>query len=196
MQKIMEQPLAIRIFHWSFVGATLIVLLTSFLKVFREYNFLNWPDTTTSFYHQTSGLLLFFLIIFRIYYSLISGMWTYDIPIKKEFASFLELSRYYAFLTEQKPPVFPKYNIAQKLTFLSWFFVVLIQTITGLILAFPEESKTIVSLVFGNLQMVRVIHFLTFAYFVITIIPHVYLVLVEDPAKLQAMFTGYLQRKE
>ncbi|MBS3968753.1 MAG: cytochrome b/b6 domain-containing protein [Clostridia bacterium] len=195
MQKIMEQPLAIRIFHWSFASAALIVFLTSFLKVYREYNFLNWPDTTTSFYHQTSGLVLFFLVIVRIYYSIISGMWKYDLPKKKEFASFLDLSRYYVFLTEKKPPIFPKYNIVQKLTFLSWIFVVLIQAITGLILAFPQESKTIVSFVFGNLQMVRVIHFLAFVYFAITIIPHVYLVFVEDPAKLQAMFTGYLKKK-
>jgi len=190
----MFQPLSIRIFHWSFAAMALAIFLTSFLKVFREYNFFPWPEITISFYHQIFGLVLFFLVIFRVYYSIISGMWKYDLPTKKEFGTFLELSKYYAFLTEKRPPIFTKYNIIQKLTFISWFFVILIQTITGLMLAFPEASLAIVFLAFGTLQMVKVVHFLTFVYFVITLLPHLYLVLVEDPAKLQAMFTGYLKK--
>lgn len=191
----MEQPLAIRIFHWLFFGTALIVIFTSFLKVFRIGSVFGWPETTVSFYHQTSGFAFFYLIVFRVYYSLITGSWRQEIPTINEFKTAPAFLKYFSFLTETKPPVFPKYNIGQKLVFLSWAVLVILQTITGVILMFPIQTKPVVSFLFGSLQMVRLVHFLLFAYFFITVLIHIYLVFTEDPAKLQAMFTGYLKKK-
>jgi len=59
---------------------------------------------------------------------------------------------------------------------------------------FPDGTVRLQRML-GGLNTLRSIHFLVAAFFAGTIPFHLYLVFSEDPAKLQAIFTGYVQKE-
>jgi Ni/Fe-hydrogenase 1 B-type cytochrome subunit len=96
------------------------------------------------------------------------------------------------FLSEPHPN-FGKYNPGQRLLFCSWAVVLVIGGIAGLAAYFPQQAIPINKL-YGGLPGIKWVKYLTAVFFAATIPIHLYLVFSEDPAKLQAIFTGYVRK--
>lgn len=195
-KKILLNPLPVRIFHWTLV-ISLVFAISSGLQI----SFVKPLTTirTVRFIHISSGLIALAIIIYRVGYALISGDYINFIITKKDIKTAPRFIKYYVFMEENLPPLDTKYNIGQKITFLSWLGVILFLSFGGILILnsffitkgnmFFPISRIILP---KRLRMAK--YFLTI-YLVITIMLHIYLALTSDIAKTQAMFTGWVQKK-
>ena len=141
---------------------------------------------------QTSvGFLAAGLFISWVYFNIVTQAYQ-DILFRwRDLRDFKGLMKYYLFI-EKKPPVHGKYNSGQRLIFTSWFIVFIFMLLTGLLLYSTSHGLVLPVPVID--QKVRFYHFLGALWFVGTVPLHIYLVLTEDPAKFQAMITGWIKK--
>ena len=188
------QPLFIRVFHWLFAAALVVIMYTG-LYIHYPVNILGFVDMRRAQMGMyTTVYIALFLLVARVYY----GIMTRDIRNillnREDIQNLPGFFKFYFFLAEKEPP-HAKYNPGQKLIFTSWLLAFGFQAITGFILYDTGRLGWLLPC-FGGLQNLKYLHYLVFLYFVATTMVHVYLALSEDPAKLQAMFTGHMRRKE
>lgn len=190
-QKVLFHSRTTRVFHWLFAGSMIMLLITGL--------YIHHPVDLGTFYNMGTAVVLqkFFgvvastLVFSWVYYQIVTQAYK-DIAFKfRDAADFMGLLKYYLFM-EDKPPVYGKYNAGQRIMYTSWFFVFLFMFVTGLVLYWTDVGN--LPQVPVSLQKVRFYHFLAALWFMGTIPVHIYLVLTEDPAKLQAMFTGWLKK--
>ncbi|MHB8170412.1 MAG: cytochrome b/b6 domain-containing protein [Thermincolia bacterium] len=188
------QPLFIRFFHWSF-AATIIVLIYTGLYNHYPINILGFADMgNIRIIKYMVSYVALFLLIARIYYGIVTRDIDHIIFNRQDLKDLPGFFRYYFFLAPKEPP-HAKYNPGQKLIFTSWILIFGFSAITGFILYDHGYFGWLLPM-FGGLQYLRFLHYLVFLYFLATTMLHVYLAVSEDPAKLQAMFTGHMRRKE
>ena len=190
-EKVYIQSLPNRLFHWSsFVMVTM--LLISGFYISHPVNLGDAYDLDIAVFVQTAAAFLQSGIFFAwVYHHMVTGAYQ-DIRFRwRDAADFRGLLKYYFFM-EKKPPVHGKYNAGQRLVYTSWFFVFIFLFLTGLILYSVNFGYVLRFAV--AIQKVRYYHFLGALWFLGTVPVHIYLVLTEDPAKLQAMFTGWVRR--
>jgi len=190
--KVMIQSGFNRIFHWLMFLSIMLLLISGFY-IHNPFNLGVLLDMGTNVLVQlAAGFFASAVFAGWVYYYLVTGSYT-DVWFRiQDIADFRGLMKYYFFL-EEKPPVHGKYNAGQRLIFTSWFFVFIFMFLTGLALYMMNYNNIIP---FGIIpQKIRLYHFLGALWFLGTVPLHIYLALTEDPAKLQAIFTGWIRKK-
>ena len=189
--KIYIQSRLNRTFHWITV-VNVILLLTSGFYIHNPVDLGNTYSMDVNVLIQTvTAFLQSGIVAAWVYYKLVTGS-DKDIVFRTRDINDLKGLLKYYFFVENKPPVHGKYNAGQRLVFTSWFIVFLFMFLTGLL---------IYSVNFGYMvpfpiimQKIRFYHYLGALWFLGTVPVHIYLVFTEDPAKLQAMFTGWVRK--
>lgn len=190
--KLLLQPGLVRLCHWILVTCIFTLLFTGFY-LDRPWPWLHLPLHMVRQVHMIFGVTLVFNFLTQVYYYLYTGKYTEMILRRRDLADVPSFLRYVLFITA-KHPNYGRYNPGQKLLFMSWMLAILLSATTGSNLIFPDNTLWLQRLL-GGLQTVRVIHYFAAVFFATTVVLHVYLVFTEDPAKLQAMFTGYILKE-
>lgn len=190
--KLLLQPLPVRIFHWV-MAVCIFVLLFTGLYIHNPFTYIHLPMNITRKIHTMFGLVLITNLAGQIYYYFVTKKFTEILLLPGDIANLRSFTRYVLFITDGHPN-FGRYNPGQKWLFTSWGLAVLLASFTSMLLIFPENTFWL-QLKLGGLNTVRVLHFLVAAFFAATIPLHFYLVFTESPAKLQAIFTGYVEKE-
>ncbi len=190
--KLLLQPLPVRIFHWVMFAAVMTLLATG-LYLHAPPAWLRLPVSLMRELHGIAAAALLVNMALQIYYYARTGKHTEVLLLPGDWANVRSFLRYYLFVTAHHPN-YGRYNPGQKALFTAWGLVILAAAATGAALAFPGDTTGLQRLL-GGLNAIRGIHFLVAAFFAASIPFHLYLVFTEEPAKLQAMFTGYIQKE-
>ena len=190
--KLLLIPLPLRIFHWVMVAAVLVLLFTG-LYLGNPPVWLILPFSLMRKLHGLLAVVLMTNLAGQIYYYAFRGKWTEILLLPRDWAHVRSFLRYYLFITE-KHPNFGRYNPGQKLLFTIWGLAVLLASLTGSALLFPDDTLWLQKLL-GGLNTIRIAHYFVAVVFAGSIPLHLYLVFTEDPAHLQAIFTGYIQKE-
>lgn len=191
--KLLLQPLPIRVFHWIMFVCVMILLFTGF--------YLHSPLTSIMLtislvrkVHGMFGLILIANLAGQIYYYCVTKKFTEILFMPGDFVNMRSFTRYVLFITDGHPN-YGRYNPGQKMLFTIWGLAVLLAAFTSMILLFPDNTFWIQRFL-GGLNVVRTVHYFIAILFAASIPLHFYLVFTEDPAKLQAMFTGYVNKEK
>ena len=188
--KLLLNPLAIRIFHW------IMVLTVSYLVITGLY--LHDPKVNLPFgllrkTHLLAGIILIINLLGQIYYYSITGKYTEVLFTTRDIPNLRSFFRYSLFIADNHPN-YGRYNPGQKGLFTVWSLVVILSGLAALPHLLPDYASWL-SRPLGGLMGSRVIFYAITMFFLVTIPLHLYLVFTEDPAKLQAMFSGYLKKE-
>jgi len=190
--KLLLQPLPVRVFHWIMFVCVMTLLFTGFY-LHSPMPSIKLPLSLVRKVHGMFGLILIANLVGQIYYYTVTKKFTEILFLPGDFANMRSFTRYVLFITDGHPN-FGRYNPGQKILFTSWGLAVLVAAFTSMILLFPERTfwfqRTL-----GGLNVVRITHYFIAIFFAASIPLHFYLVFTEDPAKLQAMFTGYVNKE-
>lgn len=187
--KLLIQPLTVRICHWIMVACIIILLFTG-LYMNAPYEPIQLKLRTIRELHSICAAVLIVNFGIQLYYYLFTAKWTEILFLRRDLTSSKSLIRYMLFITDGLPN-YGRYNPGQKLLYTIWLLGILSAIITGTALFLPSDAIALQRLL-GGLNTVRVMHFGVAVLFASSIPVHIYLVLTENPAKLQAMFTGYI----
>lgn len=188
--KILRNPGILRLLHWTHVLLTLLMALTGF---YLDRPFLPPYVLRVSrvrLVHLTFASSLVASLLLYLVYLWSSGSWRDVVPGRPDWRAFGGTLRHELLLSDVMP-MHGKYQILQKLLYLSFIPALLLQTVTGWALAShgTRSGALIISLSRG-LQQVRLIHYFLALYLVVTATLHFYRVLAE-PGLLTAMVTGW-----
>ncbi len=190
--KLLLHPLPVRIFHWTMVACVTTLLLTG-LYFHSPPAWLLLPVNLLRELHGAAAAVLIVNFAGQIYYYVYTGKFTEIVFLPRDWANMRSFLRYFLFVTEHHPN-FGRYNPGQKALFTAWWLAITAAAVTGAAQMFPDDAVGLQRLL-GGLNACRSVHFLVAAFFVATIPFHLALVFTEDPAKLQAIFTGYVQKE-
>lgn len=190
--KLLLHPLPIRIFHWTMVTCVTVLLFTG-LYIHSPPVWLRLPMGLMRELHGAFAAVLAVNLAGQIYYYVRTGKYTEIVLLPGDWANVRSFLRYYLFITEHHPN-YGRYNPGQKALFTAWGLVTVAAAFTGAALMFPDDTTRLQRLL-GGLNAIRSGHFLVAAFFAASIPFHLYLVFTEEPAKLQAIFTGYVQKE-
>lgn len=188
--KLLLQPLPVRIFHWVMFSCVIGLLWTG-LYMNDPFEAVRLPLRTVRKVHAFLGLSLTANLAGQIYYYWRTTKWTELLFLTRDLVNIRSFARYVFFITGGHPN-YGRYNPGQKALFTLWGAAVLIAIVTGFTLLLPDMTTGLQRLLNG-LNTIRISHFGVAIFFAMSIPLHLYLVFTEDPAKLQAMFTGYIQ---
>ncbi|MDA8235754.1 MAG: cytochrome b/b6 domain-containing protein, partial [Clostridia bacterium] len=132
--------------------------------------------------------ILVTVALYKLFYVFHQGDLVKLIFRLRDLRSLPELIKYYIFLSKSMPTE-DKYNPGQKATYTLWFFLIVVQALTGFILYWPGPLGYLGHLL-GGMSLVRLVHYLVTWVFVSTVIVHVYLVFITGGKLLIAMITG------
>lgn len=190
--KLLLQPLPIRIFHWVMFVCVMVLLFTG-LYINNPISAITVPLNMVRKIHSMFGLILIANLLGQIYYYAVTKKFTEILLLPGDWVNMRSFTRYVLFITDGHPN-FGRYNPGQKWLFTSWGVAVLVASFTSMILLVPDKTSWL-QLHLGGLNTVRILHYFVAIFFAATIPLHFYLVFTEDPAKLQAIFTGYIEKE-
>lgn len=191
--KLLLQPLPVRIFHWTMVVCVVTLLCTGFY-LNNPLDVLHFPLRIVRKVHSLFGVILIFNLTGHMYYYLVTKKFTEIVFLPRDLSNLRSFARYALFITDGHPN-FGRYNPGQKLLFTLWWLTVLGASFTSMLLLFPDSTAGIWGQrLLGGLNRIRIVHYMVAVIFASSIPFHLYLVFTEDPAKLQAMFTGYVNK--
>lgn len=176
------------VFHWIFALAVLLLLASGYYISFPRVE-ADWPMGKIRLVHFVAASFLISSLVFRVYYIIIKRSWSNFLVGRKDLKTLVPLLKYYLFLSEEPRCLLPKYDVGQKLFYLSWALGGAFQFLTGLIMINPGRFTFVVNLL-GDQQTIRTFHFLVFIWFLISVPVHIYLSLTEDPSRARALLTG------
>ncbi len=188
--KLLLQPLPVRIFHWIMFAAV-VYLVASGLYLHDPWSFLPYREMRKT--HIIAGVILILNLGGQCYYYLVTGKYREIVFTRHDVPNLRSFFRYALFITENHPN-YGRYNPGQKVLFTSWGLVSLLSGGAALPYFFPEYASWL-SRPFGGLGGIRIIFYGITMFFLATIPLHLYLVFTEEPAKLQAMFSGYVNKE-
>lgn len=191
--RVLFQPLPVRILHWSFCLSVTVLTATG---LYISYPLSLGPWFTmrdARFLHREFAFVSLAVVAIRLYYAFATGDYLNFAFCRGDGARAVQMLRYLLFLRES-PPRLDKYNVFQKLLFLSWLVVYLLEAAVGAILMSPPTYVGLLRPV-GGAQGARFLAYLGALWFLLTVPGHVYLAVTEDPGKLQAIFSGELREK-
>jgi thiosulfate reductase cytochrome b subunit len=189
-------PLGLRIMHWINAVA-IFIMIGSGWRIYNDdvlFGWLHFPDFLVIGKWAQYGLqwhffgMWIFVINGLVYltYGIASGRFRqklFPISLRETIASVGDALRLR--LTHEDLTV---YNAVQKILYLGVMLVGIFIVITGLCLWKPVQFSELASL-FGNFQIIRLIHFLCMSAIVVFVAVHVMLALLV-PQSLIAMLTG------
>lgn len=189
MKEAKEHPAAVKLthhIHWI----AMIVLGVSGYYIHSPWS--GFEMNSMRYIHFIAMYVLLFAWLFRIYYLFFgkdADMRDF-LPEKENRGKLIPMIAYYTFFRKTHPGT-GRYNPLQKTTYICWFFLLIIQGITGFALYVPSYPlfSWVITLL-GGLRMVRLVHYLILWLFIITIAIHVYLTFAEDLESFKVMFLG------
>jgi Ni/Fe-hydrogenase 1 B-type cytochrome subunit len=196
-----EHPGPAVLMHWVHLVSIIGLVITG-LDIHRP--FAAWPMATVRTIHF---LLMYFLVInlvVRIYWAFVgqgsashSNMargkirdYRYFGPEPENKGKLVEIVKYYLFMRKEHPAT-SKFNTLQKVTYVFWIPLIILQAITGFSIYGPTQAWPFFSSItmwLGGLQMVRNYHYLIMWVFILTVAIHVYLAVAEDASAFLLMF--------
>ncbi len=188
--KLLLHPLPVRIFHWIMFFSVTYLVITG-LYMHEPWAGLSYGAVRKT--HTLAGIILIMNLSGQIYYYISTGKYTEVLFMPRDFPNLRSFFRYALFVTENHPN-YGRYNPGQKVLFTAWGLVVLLSGFAALSFIFPEYESWL-SRPFGGLIGVRITFYTITMFFLATIPLHLMLVFTEDPAKLQAMFSGYVKKE-
>ncbi len=188
--KLLLHPLPVRIFHWIMVSAVTYLVITG-LYLHDPWSGLSYGLVRKT--HSLAGILLLLNLLGQTYYYFFTGKYTEVLFTRHDLPNLRSFLRYALFITEHHPN-YGRYNPGQKALFTSWVMAVVLASMAGLPYIFPEQASWL-SRPFGGLTGVRITFYGLTMFFLATIPLHIYLVFTEEPAKLQAIFSGYVNKE-
>ncbi len=188
--KLLLNPLAIRIFHWIMVLTVTYLVITG---LHLHDPKVNLPFGLLRKTHILAGIILIINLLGQIYYYSVTGKYTEVLFTTRDIPNLRSFFRYSLFIADNHPN-YGRYNPGQKGLFTVWGLAVILSGLAALPHLLPDYASWL-SRPLGGLIGSRVIFYAITMFFLATIPLHLYLVFTEDPAKLQAMFSGYLQKE-
>jgi len=188
--KLLLHPLPVRIFHWIMFAAVVYLVITG-LYLHEPWGALPYGVMRKT--HTLAGIILILNLGGQIYYYLATGKHREILFTRHDLPNLRSFFRYALFITENHPN-YGRYNPGQKVLFSSWGLAVLLSGVAALPYFFPEHASML-SRPFGGLGGIRIIYYGITMFFLATIPLHLYLAFTEEPAKLQAMFSGYVNKE-
>lgn len=180
-------PLWLKVTHWLHLVALVLLILTGFQLTYARTFFVFPTMRLARERHFYAGWLLFWILVARIYYLLATGTHRDFAVNRRDLQDLPRLMRYYLFLAPE-PPLYDGYNPGQKLLYSLFPWVLAFQALTGFVLYDPVRLEALwLHLWLLNLNTVRMLHYLTAWFFVVTVAAHLYLVLIEGLAALREM---------
>jgi len=196
--KVLQNTVAIRIFHWVFVTSLSTALLTGLQVSFAKPLFLSMR--TLRLIHMSGGLVAFSAMLYRIGYAFISGDYRNFSVNFQDLKTFPHLIRYYLFLEKRPPKLRTKYNVGQKFIFFTWILCVFYLTSAGILLYNSYFSQSLYNLHFFQKLLApvynRLLKYYITIYMISTIMLHIYLAHTEDIAKSRSIFKGWIKVKK
>lgn len=189
---VLTQPAAVRIFHWGFAFSLTGLILTG-VELHKPLSFLALPFSKVFVAHSVFAWLGLSFFTLRLVDMLLRKDTSF-LPTWKDIKSFPRLLAYYFFLRSTPPPA-GKYNSGQKLIFSSWLVLFAFVAFISMSSYWAGERLDWVPRLLGGFQVLRWIKFISLIYFSSTILLHIYLSFTEDLSRLQAMLSGYEQKK-
>lgn len=190
-----EHPVETRMYHWLHLISILILIFTGF---FIHYPFFKGSMATMRFLHFVSMYVLIFTFIIRLSYAFLSR--------RRDFRNFgLGLKTwkllpgqlmYYLFLKKEPPEGVEGFNPPQRLAYVFFAPLIVVQAITGFALYTPTMKYfTWFTAWAGGLEMVRVWHFCIMWVFILVLAIHVYLSLFEDFGQFKYMILSMVPKE-
>ena len=188
--KLLLQPLPVRIFHWIMFFAVMYLVITG-LYLHDPWSGLPYGAVRKT--HTLAGIILILNLFGQVCYYIFTGKYTEILFMLRDFPNLRSFFRYALFITENHPN-YGRYNPGQKALFTTWGLVVVITGFAALPFFSPEHESWL-SRPFGGLTGIRIVYYMITMFFLATIPLHLLLAFTEDPAKLQAIFSGYVDKK-
>lgn len=188
--KLLLHPLPVRFFHWL-MAITMTTLIFTGLYMNNPFLGKYIPMRMIHFIHSINGMILIANTLSQIYYYILTRKYTEVLFCPLDIANIRSLLRYYLFITDNHPN-YGRYNPGQKGLFTIFWLLILIASIVGLALLFLDQIIGLQKIMPG-LTTLRMIKYIIAMSLISAIILHLYLVFTESPARLQAMFTGYIK---
>lgn len=182
---VFYHSLPARILHWL-NSALLGLLITTGLYINNPalFPFFINMDMARKIHFIAMYLLIYGLII-RVYYSWVSGDYKNFLLKFREILDLPKVVAYYLFLSKTAPE-YERYNPAQKLLYLVWAILIIIQAITGFAIYKPMSAGKFFYFA-GTPVFMRQVHLLITWFFIITAALHVYLALISGWQTIKSM---------
>lgn len=188
--KVLRHPTLPRLTHWTHTFVTLALAFTGFDLAHPFLPPRLFPPKYARLSHSTLASAFTATFIFWLYYALLTGAWRTLIPNRRDWRTAGALLRYELLLAEDIP-MHGKYQLIQKMLYLSFHLVVVLQILTGWALAaHGTRSGALLIRLAGDLQRIRTVHHFAALYLVLTGTLHLYRALV-DPGLMVSMITGW-----
>ena len=187
-----DHPIFQRISHWINLIVFLVLGITGWF-IHDPY-----PGVSLSMIrglHIMFGYILIINGVWRFYYSFFGKYRDYDAILlnKEDVKVFWPQIKYYLFMG--KHPKTGKYNPLQKIAYIAFPIMAVVQIVTGAILYWPEQLSGYAEY-FGGLGAVRGVHYLFFWLFIALVGVHVYIVFTEAFEQFLFMFFGKIGHKK
>ncbi len=191
-----EHPVEARIYHYIHVVSMIALAFTGF---FIHYPFFKGSMSTMRFVHFVAMYVVVFNLIIRVSLAFLSKNRDY-----KNFGLGMIVWRnlfgtlgYYLFLKKELPKeVQGIYNPPQRLTYVLFIPLIILQAMTGFALYTPFAGYfTWLTSLVGGLEMVRVWHFSIMWVFILLTAVHVYLSLFEDFGQFKYMVLSMVPKE-
>ena len=188
--KLLLHPLPVRIFHWIMFFSVSYLVATG---LYLNDPWSGLPYGVVRKTHTLAGIILLLNFLGQIYYYLATGKYTEIILSRHDWPNLRSFFRYALFITEHHPN-YGRYNPGQKALFTMWALAVILSGMAALPYVFSEYASWL-GRPFGGLMGTRIVFYGIMMFFLATIPLHLYLAFTEEPAKLQAMFSGYVKKE-
>ena len=187
MAEIHRHPRWSRIIHWLHTISMLVLIFSGFYITYANRTFLFPNMRSARLGHFVAAYIITATFIARIYYNIAEKTYKNYLVTKADVREFPRLTKYYLFLTDELP-TYAIFNPGQKVMYLVWQPLLLVQAISGWLLYDSIRFQPI-WLTSGilSLNTLRIFHYLVALLFTITTAVHLYLVLTEDIEKLKYM---------
>lgn len=199
IKKAENHPLTAIVLHWAHLLSMGLLLISGW---YIHSPFFAGGMGIMRYIHFLAMYVVILVLLARIYWAFFGtphDFRNFALLQKENKSKFIPTLLYYAFIRKEHP-LTGKYNPMQKMTYLIWPILLILQALTGFalysgsifgisFLYAPDAMKWLIGLC-GGLANVRIIHYLIMWIFILTVAVHVYLALAEDIKEFAPMFFG------
>jgi Ni/Fe-hydrogenase 1 B-type cytochrome subunit len=186
MAKSLDHPIPQRIYHWINLVSMVFLVITGFY-IHRPY--------AQGYMHLAKNLhfILMYIILanigLRIYYAFFGKYKDYRVFAfsKQDGPDLVRTLRGYMYIGPKEHG--DGYNSLQKISYITYVFLVLAQFISGYLIYKPVQFQGLVDSL-GGLAQLRSIHYLVMWIFIAFCIVHIYLAVKETFDKCKVMLFG------
>jgi formate dehydrogenase subunit gamma len=176
-----------RIIHWSLAISCLLLCLTGLGMMFHTFNFVSYlfgGMHNMKFVHNFTGIVFFIALLLAI------RMWWREagVFVLPEDMEWVKVAGGYLWHVDNVPET-GKYNPGQKAFYLAVVIFGVVMVITGFIMWFPAKFPV------GLVRWMYPLHALGFLVIFAFFFVHLYLGTIGNPGTVQAMFSGWMDKK-